>query len=53
MIRDQKVKIINTDQQLVTQEMLGIGLIIKSTCVFDLVEKARKDLDRINSSKNI
>lgn len=51
MIRNQEVQIIETAQQSVTQEMLGIGMIIKSTEVSKLINKAKDDLDLINCPK--
>lgn len=48
MIRNQEVQIINTAQQAVTREMLGIGMMIKSTEVKKLIDKAKNDLDSIN-----
>lgn len=52
MVRNQEVQIIDTAQQVVTQEMLGIGMIIKSTEVKKLIYKAKADLDSINCPKN-
>lgn len=52
MVRNQEVQIIETAQQVVTQEMLGIGMIIKSTEVSKLINKAKDDLDSINCQKN-
>lgn len=53
MVRNQEVQIIETAQQAVTQEMLGIGMIIKSTEVKKLIEKAKNDLNSINCHKEI
>lgn len=49
MIRNQQVQIIETAQQSYSQEVLGIGLVIKSTKVLELIHKAKTDLDKINS----
>jgi len=48
MIRNQEVQIIETEQQVVTQEILGIGMMIKSTEVKQLIDKAKAALDLIN-----
>lgn len=48
MVRNQKVQIVETAQQLVTQEMMGIGLIVKSTEVLKLINDAKSILDKIN-----
>lgn len=48
MVRNNEVQIVETAQQAVTQEMLGIGMIIKSTELIKLLELAKQDLDSIN-----
>lgn len=47
MVRNQKVQI-QTAMEASTQEVLGIGIVIKNKCVRELVDAAVADLNKIN-----
>lgn len=48
MVRNQKVQIVDTAKQAITQDMLGIGLVVKSTSLLDLINKTKEKLDDEN-----
>jgi len=48
MVRNQKIQIVEAAQQAVTQDMLGIGLVVKSTALLDLINKTKEKLDKQN-----
>lgn len=51
MLKNQKIEIIDTAKAAITQEVIGIGVMIKSTHVMELIKKAKMDLDKINCPK--